>query len=249
MGTPLRFVPTGDGCVRHPDRPSMIAEREISDLLKACKRLPQSNVSEEEAHVFQNPVLILMSTVLSLNRRWYLHALPARLRFEQGPYVEENLKTLIRFQSFIRSVLGTNYDYLALSQALWKTKEKDKARQLALLVDYFVDWHRKYSAETDELSAAQKWAKVTPKESFLGRIKGLGPRAYEQLLWYLEGRQAVKLDRHVVNFVNRVLDREVPEEDATAAIREVAHRMGISARRLDSRIWDYMQSGGSACGA
>lgn len=71
------------------------------------------------------------------------------------------------------------------------------------------------------------------------------PRAYEQLLWYLEGEQAVKLDRHVVNFVNRVLNREVPEEDAIAAIREVAHRMGISATRLDSLIWDYMQSGGS----
>ena len=96
----------------------MIIEGEISDLLEACTKLSQSNVIEEEAHVFKIPVLTLMSTVLSINRRWYANALPARKRFEQGPYVKSNLKTLIEFQSFIRSVIGTNFDYLSLSQSL-----------------------------------------------------------------------------------------------------------------------------------
>lgn len=222
----------------------MITEKEIDSLLSACTKLPQSKVIEEEAHVFKSPVLILMSTVLSLNRKWYSHALPARQRFERGGYLLLNPKTLTQFQAFVREVKRQNLDWLQLSQALWKTKEAQKARQLAQLVDYFIAWHKTYKPQVDELTALRNWATTTPKESFLGKIKGLGPRAHEQLLWYLEGSQAIKLDRHVVKFVHNVLVATISEDDAIAALRKTAEKMGISATTLDARIWDYMQSGG-----
>ena len=126
---------------------------------------------------------------------------------------------------------------------LWKNKEKQKAKQLAQLVDYFCAWCAKFHPEIEELAALKKWAVTISKERFLGKIKGLGPRAYEQLLWYLEGTNAIKLDRHVVKFIHGILGSTVSETEGVAALRKVAAQIGSSATALDARIWDYMQSG------
>jgi hypothetical protein len=61
----------------------MLDSREMQKLKAACLKLPKTGVQEEEEYVTRDPVLILMSTVLSLNRKWYSHALPARQYFER----------------------------------------------------------------------------------------------------------------------------------------------------------------------
>ena len=225
----------------------MLHDVDIRRLVQACAQLLKSKVVEEEAHVFESPILILMSTVLSLNRRWYSHALLARQRFEQGAYTKLNPKSLRRFQELSFQSIGDSGDWRKLAQELWNTREKNKAEQLARLVDYFVKWHRNHYSELEELQALQRWAEITPKESFVGTIKGLGPRACEQLLWYLQGGKAIKLDRHVTAFVRDAVGRSVSEGDTIAGLQEVARRMGLSATALDARIWDHMQ-GGARCG-
>lgn len=222
----------------------MLREEEIEKLEKTSVSLPKSGVQEEEAHVMESPILILMSTVLSLNRGWYSHALPARQRFERHVYPLLSPKTLTQFQAFIRDASVNGSDWLRLAQTLWKTKERGKAWLLSELVDYFIVWRNSHAPAIEELQALQRWATSTPRDKFLGRIKGLGPRAYEQLLWYLEGSQAIKLDRHVTSFVRNVVKRPVSEQETLTALRDVARRMGISATALDARIWDHMQSGG-----
>ena len=57
---------------------------EFNRLESACRNLAASSVQDEEAEAARSPILILMSTVLSLNRRWYSHALPARRHFGMG---------------------------------------------------------------------------------------------------------------------------------------------------------------------
>lgn len=42
---------------------------ELRQLEVACRRLPATTVQDEEMEVAGSPILILMSTVLSLNRR------------------------------------------------------------------------------------------------------------------------------------------------------------------------------------
>jgi hypothetical protein len=96
------------------------------------------------------------------------------------------------------------------------------------------------------LEGLRKWTLCTNKEDFVGKIRGLGPRAYEQLLWYLEGKQAVKFDRRVASFVNQAVGRKVTDEEAIQAIRQIAGDIGIHATALDARIWDHMQSRCSA---
>jgi len=64
---------------------SPLSTGEFNRLETACRNLATSSVQDEEAEAARSPMLILMSTVLSLNRRWYSHALPARRHFEQGP--------------------------------------------------------------------------------------------------------------------------------------------------------------------
>jgi len=222
----------------------MLEEEDIRKLMQACSELPKCSVLEEETHVFQSPVLISVSTVLSLNRNWYLQALPARQRFERVVYPQLNPNTLREFQAFIRKVLDDTGNWLHLAQVLWNTNEKNKAEQLSHLIDYFITWHNANASELAELEALQRWAKQIPKSEFLGSIRGLGPRAYEQLLWYLERTNAIKLDRHIKSYVRTVLRRSVSEEDTLAALREVARRIDISATALDARIWDYMRSRG-----
>jgi hypothetical protein len=146
-----------------------------------------------------------MSTVLSLNRRWYSHALPARRYFEANLYNDLKPPTLANF-------------------VVWKGQN---------LPDH------------SDREALKQWGLTTSKEDFLGRIKGLAARAHEQLLWYIEGTQAIKLDRHVVQFVFNEIGRSPSDDDTIAALRTVAKWLGISATELDARIWDVMQSQGA----
>lgn len=219
----------------------MITEQQLDKLHAACLKLPETGVIEEEAHVFGSPLLIAMSTVLSLNRKWYSHALPARYRFERGQYGYLSKEPLEAFSAVYREIVGDTDDWKKFPNVLWKNKEWQKAKQLAQLVDYLSDWCRKFHPELDERAALTRWTSETPKENFLGKIHGLGPRAYEQLLWYIEGVNSIKLDRHVVNFLRGVLGNSVSEEDGITALKNVAVKMSISATSLDARIWDHMQ--------
>lgn len=220
----------------------MLSESELDGLLTACQKLPLSDVIEEEAHVFKAPLLILMSTVLSLCRDWYANALPARQRFEQGFYRRMSSGTLREFQAEATAIIGEQSDYRALSQTLWNTNERQKAQQLLEATSYFIEWHEKHVPDVTEFEALKTWSKSSSKQEIL-KIKGVGPRALEQILWYAEGTQAVKLDRHVVRFVNNAVGRSVSESDALSGLQNVAKQMGISATALDVRIWDYLQAG------
>src|ERR1044071_1676819 len=92
---------------------------EFTRLESACRNLATSSVQDEEAQAARSPMLILMSTVLSLNRRWYSHALPARRHFEQNLYTQLSPKTLRTFRDAMNSASLNRTDWLALAHALW----------------------------------------------------------------------------------------------------------------------------------
>ena len=149
---------------------------------------------------------------------------------------------LSEFVSIAKDIVGDANDWRLLSNALWENQEWQKAQQLTLLSEYFSCWCSKFHPEDTEMVALEKWAASVKKEQFLGRIKGLGPRAYEQLLWYIEGVNSIKFDRHVSNFIRMTLGPSTSESDGMSALKIVAERMGVSATSLDARIWDYMQA-------
>ena len=66
----------------------MLDSSEMQKLKTECLNLPRASVQEEEEYVTCDPILILMSTVLSLNRQWYSQALPARKYFEARAIAE-----------------------------------------------------------------------------------------------------------------------------------------------------------------
>jgi len=220
----------------------MLNTLELQKLKEACRKLPTTSVQEEEEYVTKEPVLIAMSAVLSLNRKWYSHALPARQHFERHVYGALVPKTLEGLAALIFRSGGNRDDWVSVALALWNRREWDKARMLSEFADYFVGWHQRKFPSASELEAMRKWASLVSKDEFVGEIKGLGPRAHEQLLWYLEGKQAIKFDRHVTNFVAEAAGRKVNDEEAIQALRQIAGEIGITATALDARIWDYMQS-------
>jgi hypothetical protein len=222
-----------------------VSPEEFVLLTRACEQLPVTNVQDEEKHVADNPVLTLMSTVLSLNRRWYSHALPARRYFEANLYNDLKPPTLAKFASLLDRISLNKSDWSSAAKKLWDRNEWDKCRMLSELTEYFVVWKGQNLPDHSDREALKQWGLTTSKEDFLGRIKGLAARAHEQLLWYIEGTQAIKLDRHVVQFVFNEIGRSPSDDDTIAALRTVAKWLGISATELDARIWDVMQSQGA----
>jgi hypothetical protein len=216
---------------------------EFQKLKVACSQLPPTTVQAEEAELARSPVLILMSTVLSLNRRWYSHALRARRCFQEGAYADIDSRTLVGFRELANSRSQQRTDWSALARHLWGMNEWDKARMLTQWVDYLLDWRDQNASDTDDLELLRQWSATTSKKEFVGRIKGLGPRAFEQLMWYVEGRQAIKLDRHVREFFRRAIPRALSDDETIDALKLVAQELEISATELDARIWDQMQAG------
>ncbi|TLD42399.1 MAG: hypothetical protein JETT_1333 [Candidatus Jettenia ecosi] len=190
--------------------------------------------------------MIAMSTVLSLSRKWYSQALPARTRFEKGQYAYLSEKPLEELVKLARKIVGDTNDWKLFSNALWENNEWQKAHQLTQLAECLSDWCKKFCPQEAEIVTLKKWAASVRKEQFVGLIKGLGPRAYEQLLWYIDGVNSIKLDRHIANFLQNSLGPTVSEADGIAALKAVAKKMGISATNLDARIWDYMQAQANA---
>ena len=147
----------------------MLTDVEMQKLRKACASLPGTSVQEEEEYVTHDPVLILMSTVLSLNRRWYSHALPARKYFERNVYPSLP-KTLEGLKSFISDAGSKRGDWQSVALALWDRREWDKARMLSELANYLTKWRKRNAPGGSELDALQEWASSTSKEDFVGRI-------------------------------------------------------------------------------
>ncbi len=219
-----------------------LSQSEFDLLAAACRSLAATSVQDEEKYVAESPILTLMSTVLSLNRRWYNHALPARRFFEENLYQQLTPQTLSTLSLLLDRISANKSDWTAAAQKMWNMNEWDKCRMLSELIEYLLSWKAEHCPDKPDSDGLKLWASTTTKEDFLGKIKGLGPRAHEQLLWYIEGTQAIKLDRHVVQFVYNSIGRSPSESDTITAIRQVAAEMGISPTELDARIWDFMQS-------
>jgi len=131
--------------------------------------------------------------------------------------------------------------FAAAARTMWNRNEHDKARILADLTEYVLAWRESSAPECSDLEMLKQWAATTCKRQFVREISGLGPRAFEQLLWHIDGVDAIRLDRHVVSFVEDVIRRRVGENHMTTGLRTVAKNMGVSPTELDARIWDYMQ--------
>jgi hypothetical protein len=224
--------------------------KEFSKLLDACSGLPAADVIGEESYVYEDAVLVLMSTVLSLNRRWYAAALPARQRFEINAYSLAPKGSLLWLRDLMSSHgASPNADkesWLAVSDALWGNREWTKARILWNLNEYMLRWIALSGQSNDDIHALKSWMTDVPVEQFLGKVKGLAQRAYEQLQWYLDGVTAIKFDVHVDAFVRDVVGRRLSDEQAKAALTDVAAVMRIAPTELDARIWNYMQSRGTS---
>ena len=218
-----------------------LLQSELDCLLSSCRQLPATTVQDEEKYVSESPVLMLMSTVLSLNRRWYSHALPARQYFERTLYLELSPPCLATLAALLTRISQSETDWSGAAKAMWNMNEARKAKALAQLTQYLGTWCDQNCPGITEREALNQWAARTSQRDFVGQIKYLGPRAHEQLLWYIEGTQAVKLDRHIIQFVNNCIGRTPPEAEILDAVRAVAVAMSISPTGLDARIWDYMQ--------
>jgi hypothetical protein len=81
---------------------------------------------------------------------------------------------------------------------------------------------------------------LSDRDSFEGRVRGLGPTVYNWLVMRL-GVETVRPDIHIMRFVESTLGRRVSEADAVEVVCEAARQLGLPAYELDWRIWEYQR--------
>ena len=59
------------------------------------------------------------------------------------------------------------------------------------------------------------------------------------LLMYTGNDDLVKGDVHVMRFVSNALGRSAPAEQAEQLVTDAARELGVAARLLDLKIWEF----------
>lgn len=88
-----------------------------------------------------------------------------------------------------------------------------------------------------DAATLRTWAERTDFESgFQGRVPGLGIASF-QWLTMRAGRDGLKADVHLTNFVQRASGRRLKEPEVVAVLERVARELGLTGAQLDARIW------------
>ncbi|HEU5346468.1 MAG TPA: hypothetical protein VFU60_19115 [Ktedonobacterales bacterium] len=226
----------------------LLSPADIDKLVGACRGLPPG--TDWRIHDY---VLNLMLTVLDYqNRRPTVEH--ARQHYEQHHWDE--IRTHADLKRTLDKYSNTKEGNIAAAQYLWGMNHWTRLQQLRGLVDYF---KREGVLSQQDLEAwAQKDALKDPSGDYLKDkgfsgvegLKGLGYAIY-QWLRMRQGADAVKPDSQIHKFVGQILGRpvdNVPDQEITHALVEVAHRLGLKGYELDFSIWDYMQASSNSAG-
>lgn len=218
----------------------LLSPADIDKLVGACRGLPPG--TDWRIHDY---VLNLMLTVLDYMLQQTIVE-NARRHYEQHHWDE--IRTHADLKAKLNEYSNTKEGNIEAAQYLWGMKLWTRLQQLRGLMDYF---EREGVLTQQDLEAwAQKDALKDPSGDYLkdkgfsGVVKGLGYAIY-QWLRMRQGADAVKPDSQVHKFVQQTLGQQaanVPDQEITHGLVEVAHRLGLKGYELDFSIWDYMQA-------
>jgi hypothetical protein len=114
------------------------------------------------------------------------------------------------------------------------------------LLRALVSWVR--SLGIKDLVGLKRWAEISNfVQDFQGQIQyrtgdrtyGLGLAVYNSLMMRL-GIEAIKPDTRLRRFMETTIMRKVSDDEIVVGLTEVASRLSIRPREIDSRIWEAM---------
>lgn len=184
---------------------------------------------EPEEYGYENPVILLMDAVLSINRQYNKFVLP---RLEYFTQKFSNINTLHKLNNLIIEKGINNFE------DVWNYNHPKRVEILQDLTLFFIDYKNKNSIK-DDLEGMKHWAKnVDVNSKRMLPVNGIG-FATSLYIRKMLGVDTVKPDIHIKKSIYEGIGKKMSEKETVLFIEKVAHKMNITATALDYAIWEY----------
>lgn len=171
---------------------------------------------------YENPNLILIDAVLSINRPYKRFVLPRVKNFQQ---THGNILKLQDLRKLIDRVGKENF------KEVWNYNHLDRVEILSNLVNFFLSYKKEHRFSLD-LKAMKHWAQEYHDLS----INGVGFKT-TQYLRMMSGIPTVKPDVHIHRAVVEALGKKLSDASIVDLLEKTASKLGVSATSLDHGIW------------
>ena len=176
---------------------------------------------------YDNPVLILVDVVLSMNRRYNSFVIPRVVLIKKS-----GIKT---FEKILETIDNQGIEGFC---KLWNYKHPERVEILKRLVNKYMQIKKELKI-TDDLLVLKEWAKQSnivdyPKFG----VKGIGFVTY-QYLRLMCGADTTKPDVHLKRAVKEGTGKKLTEVKIVQIVEETAKGLNIKARQLDYALWCY----------
>ena len=176
---------------------------------------------------YDNPTLILVDAVLSINRHYQNFVVPRVDLIRQSGI--ETLEEII----FGIDTLGVD-EFCNL----WHYRHPQRVEILRDLASKFLTVKEDFGIN-GTLAAMQHWGKQSTVDEFdRFNVRGIGFTTF-QYLRIMCGSDTVKPDIHITRAVYQALEKKCNLKSVVEIVETSARRINVSARQLDYALWSY----------
>lgn len=178
---------------------------------------------------YENPVLICMDAVLSINRKYAAFVTPRIDNFKREYPDIDTLEALTKL------IKQKGYEGFC---AVWNYRHIERVGLLHRLSTKFLEY--KYqSNRTNDLAAMKDWASSVDVMDYLNfNVKGIGLKTFQYLRMLL-GVPTVKPDRHISRAVALALGRSSSEIESISLLVSASKQLGLDVTNVDHNIWKF----------
>ena len=207
-----------------------IAEADIDAVAAEIEKFASDLPSPEDLADFRPPAVKVIHCVLSLRASYDKVVAP---RLKAFILAHPNIKRTVELADLMA---GYSTPHAFITSELNYNSEW-KAKILQSVVGYVCKIVEEAPTVPEE-EALKLWAiRSKPQECYSLKIKGFKLAGF-QYLRMLFGADTVKPDVHIIRFLSDILERNVSDIEALLLLEASSKRVGISARAVDSYIWN-----------
>ena len=209
-------------------RRTNITEADIHTVATEIRTFASELPSPESLVNPHPPAVRVIHCALSLNRRYEAFVRPRENAFickhpeiKQITELDQLMASYRKPHAFAKQELDYNWED-------WATMLREIVMFLVTIVQQ--------KPTIPEEEALKQWAAQAHSQITRLNINGFAEAGF-QYLCMLFGVDTVKPDKYILEFVSKLLNRNVSNLEACDLLEEASERVGVSARAVDHFIW------------
>jgi hypothetical protein len=202
-----------------------LSENEVAIVVDCCRQLPPAR----RPYVQTDYILNLFLAVLDY-RSTSEGVRKALSTYRQRWW--DQIRSLDDLKKFLKKYPDTPEGNLLAGSDLWGVRAARRVSELRNLIRFF----EARGVVNQELLV--HWARTSQYRDFMGRVKGLSLNVYEGLVMR-QGYGPIKPAPHLAAFLSAALSRKFSDQEIVEAIERASGKLGIRARELERRIYEY----------